>query len=107
MDKILNNEKPEENMNKLIKMKVLQNIYGPKFNDFIEIFREGSKKAIDIFYQRIKQKINDLNEIKNNLAKKNWNEASKKNFHRSLDHRSFYFKKSEKKITAPSSLNFF
>lgn len=39
-------------------------------------------------------------QIKHNSAKKNWNEAAGKNFHKSFDHRSFYFKKQEKKLTA-------
>ena len=38
--------------------------------------------------------------IKNNQAKKVWSEIAEKNFHRSLDHRSFYFKKQEKKQIA-------
>jgi len=41
--------------------------------------------------------LNDMIAIKNNQAKKVWSEIAEKNFHRSLDHRSFYFKKQEKK----------
>lgn len=39
-------------------------------------------------------------QIKHSSAKKNWSEAAEKNFHKSFDHRSFYFKKQEKKLTA-------
>lgn len=39
-------------------------------------------------------------QIKNVSAKKNWSDTAEKNFHKSLDHRSFYFKKQEKKLTA-------
>jgi len=39
-------------------------------------------------------------QIKHSSAKKNWSETAEKNFHKSLDHRSFYFKKQEKKLTA-------
>ena len=38
--------------------------------------------------------------ICNDKFKKNWHEVSEKNFHRSLDHRSFYFKKHDRKFTA-------
>ncbi len=41
-----------------------------------------------------------MNQIKHSAAKKNWSETAEKNFHKSLDHRSFYFKKQEKKLTA-------
>lgn len=44
--------------------------------------------------------MNEFIQIKHSSAKKNWSEAAEKNFHKSLDHRSFYFKKQEKKLTA-------
>ena len=46
------------------------------------------------------KKLVEMTQIKHSSAKKNWSEAAEKNFHKSLDHRSFYFKKQEKKLTA-------
>lgn len=37
--------------------------------------------------------------VKNTTAKKNWTEIAEKNFHRSLDHRSFYYKKNDRRLT--------
>lgn len=56
-----------------------------------------SIQLLDILIEKIDNKLNDMIQIKNNQAKKTWSEIAEKNFHRSLDHRSFYFKKQEKK----------
>jgi histone deacetylase complex regulatory component SIN3 len=63
------------------------------------MLRNFPKKCKTTVLERVKSKLNELLDARNNQAKKNWFEVAEKNFHRSLDHRSFYFKKHEKKIT--------
>lgn len=45
-------------------------------------------------------KLDEINNIQENKFKPCWHEIAEKNFHRSLDHRSFYFKKLDRKATA-------
>jgi len=47
--------------------------------------------------------VQEIREIKNNQAKKKWEDVAAQNFHRSLDHRSYFFKQSEKKVTSHKS----
>lgn len=49
-----------------------------------------------IILKRVKSKLIDLTTARNSKAKAIWENVSLLNFHRSLDHRSFYFKKNDK-----------
>ena len=40
-------------------------------------------------------------------ARKGWRETAEKNFMKSLDHQLFYFKKQEKVLYTPASLQFY
>lgn len=44
----------------------------------------------------------EIEDVKNSSAKKQWHEIAEKNFHRSLDHRSFIFKRHDRKFTLSS-----
>ena len=47
----------------------------------------------------LKSKLQELVSARNQIAEKQWTEVARDNFHRSLDHRSFYFRKHDKKFT--------
>ena len=110
MGKILR-EKNEENVGKYFgivkKFKILNNIYGNNITQFYEEFENGDlskkKKVISILNDTVQKKLDELIETKIKSAKNNWHEIAVKNFHKSLDHRSFYFKKYEKKLTSQLS----
>jgi len=51
--------------------------------------------------------LREIQETRHNQASRKWHETSQENFHRSLDHRSFYFKQYEKKLTYHKSINLF
>lgn len=40
-----------------------------------------------------------MSDHRDKTLRKNYHEIAEKNFHRGLDHRSFYFKKSDKKFS--------
>jgi len=60
------------------------------------------KKTVVVALERVRAKLHDIEEAKENQAKKLWHEVAEKNFHRSLDHRSFIFKRHDRKFTLAS-----
>lgn len=68
-------------------------------NELIELLRNNPKGNGKIVLERLKAKLIDLREAKETCENKIWREGQQKNFHRSLDHRSFYYKQFEKKFT--------
>lgn len=65
----------------------------------IEGFKKNPLKYSKKLSEKIEAKLAETKEARANQSKKKWHETSIENFHRSLDHRSFYFKQYEKKLT--------
>lgn len=89
-------------MQQALEMKVLVGLYrhgSAEQQEICEIFLSNPKKTVGVAIERVKAKLTELEEAKGNLAKKQWHEISEKNFHRSLDHRSFIFKRHDRKFT--------
>eukprot|EP01017_Pseudomicrothorax_dubius_P037298 TRINITY_DN5455_c0_g1_i1.p1 TRINITY_DN5455_c0_g1~~TRINITY_DN5455_c0_g1_i1.p1 ORF type:complete len:884 (+),score=251.19 TRINITY_DN5455_c0_g1_i1:221-2872(+) len=86
-------------LEKIIRLKVVQKLYMGRYTEMIEYTRKNPAETARMIIERVKQKLEELRRLKNESGKKNWNETCEKNFHRSLDHRSFYFKQHDKKIT--------
>lgn len=73
--------------------KILFLMYGA--HDTYNLLRE-KPQAVLIVKPRVEEKLKTL-ERSRQKATKQWEDISVKNFHKSLDHRSFYFRKNEKK----------
>lgn len=60
LEKIENEEERKMHFERLLKLKILQNLYGNKLNDFVEEFNKGEnlKVMIEIFLNRLKTKVN-------------------------------------------------
>lgn len=88
-------------MNECMNFKVVQNLYrmGSKESEqILEYFKQEPRKIADLLLRRMEDKFREIQEVRNATARKQWHEIAEKNFHRSLDHRSFYFKKNDKKL---------
>ena len=81
--------------NKLRK-KQIEKVYGDLGEHMLKMLPQNPVKAIPILYSRIKKNFDGLKGERDDLIK-NWSDLCEKNFHKSLDHRSFHFKSFEKK----------
>jgi paired amphipathic helix protein Sin3a len=60
-------------------------------------------KALPVVISRLKAKIDSWKKTSKFDSERVWKETIERNFYKSLDHRSFYFKQNEKKMTNPKS----
>jgi hypothetical protein len=80
------------------KLKAIGTVYVEHQDEILGLLEKNPSKAIPIILQRLKTKKEQLEQhkIENN---RNWKEICERNFYKSLDHRSFYFRQNEKKNT--------
>eukprot|EP00005_Dracoamoeba_jomungandri_P004864 CAMPEP_0174252262 /NCGR_PEP_ID=MMETSP0439-20130205/1801_1 /TAXON_ID=0 /ORGANISM="Stereomyxa ramosa, Strain Chinc5" /LENGTH=1190 /DNA_ID=CAMNT_0015332775 /DNA_START=101 /DNA_END=3673 /DNA_ORIENTATION=+ len=87
----------------VLHIRSIERIYGTKGPDVVEKLFTNPVVAVPVILKRLKQK--DL-EWRN--ARREWNkiwrEVNEKNYHRSLDHRSFSFKQNDKKNLSAKTL---
>ena len=81
--------------NKLRK-KMIEKVYGDLGQSMHKILPQNPIKAIPILYTRFKNNYERLHTDRDELLK-SWFQSCDKNFHKSLDHKSFHFKSFEKK----------
>ncbi|CAD8117863.1 unnamed protein product [Paramecium sonneborni] len=102
LQEIIDGTKDEQALvKKVIDMRILQQLYRNQTQDQNEILQLFSNKPIEsakILIKRVKSKLNELVQARNTKAKQIWETVSIMNFHKSLDHRSFYFKKNDKLV---------
>ncbi|CAD8206788.1 unnamed protein product [Paramecium pentaurelia] len=102
LQEIIDGNKDEQVLvNKVIDMRILQQLYRNQTqdqNEIIQLFQTKPVESAKILIKRVKQKLNELVSARNTKAKQVWETVSTINFHRSLDHRSFYFKKNDKLV---------
>lgn len=99
METLQSEEKIQEIANRILRLKVLHRVYAGN-TEILEIFKKTPQKIAKVLAERIESKLKEVKDTKANQAKAKWHETSEQNFHRSLDHRSFYFKHHEKKFTS-------
>ena len=80
------------------KLKPIYNVYGdhgPKFRDLLE---QDPIRALPVIIQRLNSKLEAWLASSKPEKERVWREIAEKNFSKSLDHRSFYFKQNEKRF---------
>lgn len=90
-------------LRKISKFKVVGNMFQGQLDEQLTSYplaQQAGRAAV--VRAKMQAKLQDMLAIKTGPAKRQWCEIAEKNFHRSLDHRSFYFKKQEKKILSVS-----
>mmetsp|Transcript_7761 Transcript_7761/g.14774 ORF Transcript_7761/g.14774 Transcript_7761/m.14774 type:complete len:1058 (+) Transcript_7761:4810-7983(+) len=82
-----------------MRMQPVAFIYGEHANQILNLLRTKPSVAIPVVIKRLTQKIDLWANVAKPDDSKGWDEIVEKNFSKSLDHRSFYFKQNEKRLT--------
>ena len=82
-----------------IRLRPIISIYSEHAAKIIEMLRNSPIKSLPVVISRIKLKIDTWKKTSKYDSERIWKETVDKNFFKSLDHRSFYFKQNEKKMT--------
>ncbi|MCO5596002.1 hypothetical protein L7F22_050054 [Adiantum nelumboides] len=89
---------------KAIHLRCIERIYGDHGLDVLDLLRKNVPVvALPVILGRLKQKQEDWIRCRAEMNKI-WAEVYAKNYHKSLDHRSFYFKQQDKKSLSTKAL---
>ncbi|KAL1807218.1 hypothetical protein ACET3Z_030286 [Daucus carota] len=86
-----------------LNLRCIERVYGDHGLDVMDILRNNPPLALDVILHRLKQKEEEWTRCRSDYSKV-WAEIYAKNHHRSLDHRSFYFKQEESKRLSSKAL---
>ncbi|KAJ9549153.1 hypothetical protein OSB04_021696 [Centaurea solstitialis] len=88
-----------------INLRCIGRLYGDHGLDVMDVLRKNASLALPVILIRLKQKQEEWLRCRSD-TKKVWAEIYAKNYHKSLDHRSFYFKQQDSKsLSAKGKLN--
>lgn len=76
--------------------KSIRRLYGAQGTQVIELLQKCPAAAINALIRRLQQKDEEWRSLRQQCSK-TWKEIYEKNYTKSLDHRSFYFKQGDKK----------
>lgn len=74
----------------------IERLYGDHGLDVMDVLRKNASLALPVILTRLKQKQEEWARCRADFNKV-WAEIYSKNYHKSLDHRSFYFKQQDTK----------
>lgn len=77
-------------------LRCVERIYGDHGLDVLDLLRRNAGAALPVLYQRLCQKKEEWARCREDMNKV-WRDVYAKNYHKSLDHRSFYFKQLDKR----------
>ncbi|RLN32219.1 hypothetical protein BBJ28_00005178, partial [Nothophytophthora sp. Chile5] len=80
-------------------LNAITRIYGESGSQILDLLRKYPAGAIPVILKRLKQKDEEWRRAREDLNRQ-WKEVNEKNYHKSLDHSSFYFKQKDKKQTS-------
>ena len=80
------------------KLKPIFNVYGDHGQKFKELLEHEPVRALPVVIGRLRSKLEAWLTNSKQEKERLWKETAEKNFSKSLDHRSFYFKQNEKKF---------
>ena len=76
--------------------KSIRRLYGAQGTQVIELLQKCPAAAVQSLLKRLQQKDEEWRSLRSSCSK-TWKEVYEKNYTKSLDHRSFYFKQGDKK----------
>ncbi|AQK79686.1 paired amphipathic helix protein Sin3-like 5 isoform X2 [Zea mays] len=79
-----------------LNMRCIERLYGDHGLDVIDVLRKNVGVTLPVILTRLKQKQEEWSRCQSDFNKV-WAEVYSKNYHKSLDHRSFYFKQQDTK----------
>ncbi|PSC76597.1 Paired amphipathic helix isoform C [Micractinium conductrix] len=83
--------------------RAVQRIYGEQGAQVVALLRQNPAVAVPTVLNRLTQKDLEWRQTKEEMMG-TWQTIFKENYHKSLDHRSFYFKQAEKKNLTPKGM---
>ncbi|EFJ30442.1 hypothetical protein SELMODRAFT_440352 [Selaginella moellendorffii] len=86
-----------------INLRCIERIYGDHGLDIIDLMRKNASSVLAVVHCRLRQKEEEWAKCRADMNKV-WAEVYTKNYHKSLDHRSFYFKQQDKKSLSSKGL---
>ncbi|KAH6815664.1 hypothetical protein C2S51_020484 [Perilla frutescens var. frutescens] len=84
-------------------LRCIERLYGDHGLDVMDVLRKNSPLALPVILTRLKQKQEEWARCRADFNKV-WAEIYAKNYHKSLDHRSFYFKQQDTKNLSAKAL---
>ncbi|KEH19930.1 paired amphipathic helix protein Sin3-like 3 isoform X2 [Medicago truncatula] len=92
----------EEHLSAL-NLRCIERLYGDHGLDVMEVLKKNASLALPVILTRLKQKQEEWARCREDFNKV-WAEIYAKNYHKSLDHRSFYFKQQDTKSLSTKAL---
>jgi paired amphipathic helix protein Sin3a len=86
-----------------IHLNAISRIYGDHGEEILEMLRKNPAGTIPVVLKRLKQKDQEWRKARHELNK-HWKEVVEKNHYKSFDHRSFYFRQTDKKYLSTKPL---
>ncbi|KAF5726781.1 paired amphipathic helix protein Sin3-like 4-like isoform X3 [Tripterygium wilfordii] len=86
-----------------LNLRCIERLYGDHGLDVMEVLRKNASLALPVILTRLKQKQEEWARCRADFNKV-WAEIYAKNYHKSLDHRSFYFKQQDTKSSSAKAL---
>lgn len=86
-----------------LNMRCIERLYGDHGLDVMDVLRKNASLALPVILTRLKQKQEEWAKCRSDFNKV-WAEIYAKNYHKSLDHRSFYFKQQDTKNLSTKAL---
>ncbi|GMH41270.1 hypothetical protein BSKO_09180 [Bryopsis sp. KO-2023] len=93
---------PEGSLNP-VHCRIIERIYSDKGRHVLELLKKNPVIAMPVVLSRMQQKDQEWRHVRETMNA-HWQSLFQTNYHKSLDHRSFYFKQSDKKNLAPKQL---
>ncbi|KAL9246447.1 hypothetical protein vseg_019981 [Gypsophila vaccaria] len=86
-----------------INLRCIERLYGDHGLDVMDVLKKNAMLALPVILTRLKQKQEEWARCRADFNKV-WAEIYAKNYHKSLDHRSFYFKQQDTKSLSTKAL---
>ncbi|XP_010471006.1 PREDICTED: paired amphipathic helix protein Sin3-like 4 [Camelina sativa] len=86
-----------------LNLRCIERLYGDHGLDVLDLLRKNAYLALPVILTRLKQKQEEWSRCRTEFNKV-WADIYTKNYHRSLDHRSFYFKQQDSKNLSTKAL---
>lgn len=86
-----------------LNLRCIERLYGDHGLDVMDVLRKNATLALPVILTRLKQKQEEWARCRSDFNKV-WAEIYAKNYHKSLDHRSFYFKQQDSKSSSTKAL---
>ncbi|KAK1280748.1 Paired amphipathic helix protein Sin3-like 4 [Acorus gramineus] len=86
-----------------LNLRCIERLYGDHGLDVLDVLRRNASLALPVILTRLKQKQEEWSRCRVDFNKV-WAEIYAKNYHKSLDHRSFYFKQQDAKSLSTKAL---